>query len=162
MKRIVASLFICFLSSSLIAFEFIDSSLEQFADRVVAVDDRVSFKNFYQDFIAKLQDLTVTQRKNELQRLRELARCSLEIKHADWAVQLKPYAFYERDEDVAQGSQLKSIRLFLTRYAAYEEFLKNRVTQQASIWGRVKTYTAHVSSKVSTWVSSVYTKNKTT
>jgi hypothetical protein len=151
-----------FMYSTLHSFDFVDSSMDGFIQRVVPLDEAQPFKSYYQEFIVTIKKLASTKKKAELQRLRELARSSLEIKHPDWAQQLKPYAFYERDETVGQEKKLKSIRLFLTRYAAYEEFLKYKALEKAGMWSRFKSYSKHVSQKCTGWVSSLIPSKKMT
>jgi hypothetical protein len=150
MKKLVFIL-ILFFPFWICSFDFVDSSLDDFIQRVVPAEDREAFKIYYQEFVNKLKKLTPNKKKAELQRLRELARCSLEIKHLEWAQQLKPYAFYERDEKVFQEKELKSIRMFLTRYAAYEDYCKNKAMEQGSMWHKFKSYGKHITSKFTHW-----------
>lgn len=143
------------------SFDFIDATIEDFSQRMVPSEDRLAFNSFYQEFIAGLKKISPAKKNAELQHLRELARCSLEVKHPEWSMQLKPYAFYERDEGVGQESQLRSIRIFLTRYALYEEFLKNKALEHAGMWHKFKSYTKHVGSKMVNWFDSLRPSKKT-
>ncbi len=165
MKAKLHFLLFLFFFYPLYSLDFIDKTVDGFIKRIVAPDDAPEFKQFYlgvsekkNGYIHKLEKLSQTNKKNELQKIRETALHSLEIKHPEWAQQLKPYAFYERDEKVAQADQLKDIRLFLTRYAAYEEFLKERALAHSNMWNKFKTYTRHVTQRCVHWMENWRTK----
>lgn len=140
-----------FFSILIHSFDFVDSSLDAFIQRLVPTEDHHAFKLYYEEFINSLKKLTPTKKKTELQRIRELARCGLEIKHPDWAQQLKPYAFYERDEKASPEKESKSIRMFLTRYAAYEDYCKDKALERAGMWHRFRSYSKHVTTKFANW-----------
>jgi len=150
--RFIMSLFFVMLAlQSCYSFDFIDTNFEGFMNRVVAPEYHKEFKDYYTHFMKKVDLLPCTKKNNELSRLRNLAFYSLENKHPEWAVQLKPYALYEKDETVAGNEQLKLIRIFLTRYAVCEEFLKFMAQKRAGMWHRFQSYTRHVGSKVATF-----------
>lgn len=151
--------FLLFFATSVVAFDFVDKTLDDFIARVVALEDQQSFKPYYQDFIVSLKKLSPAKRKVDLQVLREHARCSLEVKHPEWAQSLKPVAFYEREEN---NYDIREVRTFLTRYAVYEQFCENKALEHATLWHRVKSYSKHVSSKVTGWVNGLLPQKKTT
>ncbi len=148
---------IIFLTLSLqncFSFDFIDSTFDGFSKRIVTAEYQTEFKNYYTNFMKKIDLIgknSLVKKNTELCRLRNLAFYSLENKHPEWALQLKPYALYEKDEADAANKQSRSIRIFLTRYAVYEEFLKNIAQERAGVWYRLKSYTKHVGSKVVTF-----------
>lgn len=157
---------LCLISNGGVAlinsFDFIDATLEDFNNRVVPAQERTDFTTFYNGFIRNLESLAPAKKRVELQRVRELGRSSLEVRHPEWANQLKPYAFYERDEKVCQEKELASLRTFLTRNGVYEEFLKTKAFDSAGMWNRFKSYTKHTTAKMTNWVSSWLPQRKTT
>lgn len=159
MGLLVHFLFLLFFFYPVYSLDFIDKTVDGFIKRVVTTDDAPEFKQFYlgvankkNGYIHKLEKLSQMHKKTELQKIRELALNSLEIKHPEWAQQLKPYAFYERDENGTEAEQLKDIRLFLTRYAAYEEFLKERALAHSTMWNKFKAYSKQATQGCMNWV----------
>lgn len=159
MQRYGIVLFFALLvSSSIKALDFVDASLDGFMKRIVAQDDHKEFKLYYKDFIIKMDALgksAPTKKDSELKKIRTLAFCSLENMHPDWALQLKPYALYEKGTQGIDTKTLHSARVFLTRYGTYDEFLKNKAQAHAGMWYRFKSYSKHVSNKVTGWFTSL-------
>lgn len=136
--------------------DFISKDFEKFITTVVAKEYQKDYTEYYTRFKKTLHNLgktSVVKKNATVRRLRELACCNLENKHPDWAQQLKPFEPFEKDEKKSNEDQLKSIRIFLKRYAVYEEFLKNRAQERASTWYRFKSYSKRVSSKVATFLT---------
>lgn len=157
--RVLLGLLFCITlahANNNVHFDFVDKSLNKFLERVVALDDQKDFKTYYQEFISSLKSLSPIKRKTELQKLRENARCSLEVKHPEWAKSLQPLAFYERNND----ENFDGIRTFLTRYALYDEFCKNKASAHASMWFRFRSYSKHVTTKVTGWFNGLLPQKK--
>jgi hypothetical protein len=134
--------------------DFIDSSMDEFIKRVVPSNDSNAFKAYYKEFIESLEKLTSAKKMAEFQELRKLGRCGLAVKYPAWERELKEYPFYEKEIQLGKKNELKSIRLFLTRYGVYEKYREKLALEKAGIWNRVKSYSYHVKSKCASWIGS--------
>lgn len=131
--------------SSSYSFDFIDINFDAFKMRIVVSEYREKFTHYHTKSLKNIDLLgksSAAKKNAELARLRQRALYSLENKHPDWALQLKPYKVHEKDEKV---------QIFLRDYAVYEEFVATIARERAGMWYRFKSYSKHVSSKVATF-----------
>lgn len=138
--------------------DFIDLTMQDFAERCVPEDARAAFKDFYQQEMDRIKTLKAEKRDLELKKLRQRAICALEVRNPEWARSLQPYEFFERSDSALKQVNAKQIRVFLTRYGFYDRFMKEKAQDRGSLWTRVKSYSQHMKQKV----TGIFNRNKKT
>jgi hypothetical protein len=133
----------------------LDTSLDQFIERIVPITDQTQFRLFYNELIYEQQkqkqsnkSSLQTQQREYIQQLQELGKNSLEVRDPELAAQLKTYLTSSRK--LAHAEQRKH-GTFLFRYGAYEAFLKNKVNRETSMLVKARSYVRDFSNKVVHW-----------
>ena len=136
-------------------------AFDGFLDHIVEnKEDHELFKRYYSKLNNKLQESKEDTRKSAYNYLHNLAVNKLESAQPEWFTAIKPYfenADSQEDKDV--NNRVK-ISFFLTRYGAYQEFLKKKAIlvdgsqfkqeseSKNSIWDTLKGYVSTARSKL--------------
>lgn len=165
MKNLVWGLFILITATQALFSacpEFLDEKRDDFVHRIVDLEDRHAFIVFYEDFVQKQKQRKIKNEKKwkqEVDRILELGRNSLEVKHPVWAQQLQAYS----DTTIfpLASNDNDRVSLFLFRYGAHEEFLRKKAAKQNSIWTKTCSYGRDVGNTIVSWFGS-WKRSKTT
>ena len=126
---------------------FFHDNLEQFLSRMTQSDtEKKEFRGYYSTFLKKYNKSSHRRIKGKLKKIRRQALCSIEVKHPELYTQLEPLL-----EFIDDASRCSHIRLYLTRYAKFEEYQKTKLMKQNGFWAKTKSYARRVRSKISFW-----------
>lgn len=111
-----------------------DDSLEIFLSRMTSDEtEKSEFRGYYSRFLRKQSKVHPERKRGKLQNLRIHALNSIEIKDPSLYQVIEPFLI---DLDIAQES--RNIRLYLTRYALFEEFQRRKIIKHSGLWERAK------------------------
>lgn len=121
-----------------------DDNLENFLLAMVSdQDEKVEFRGYYSKFLRKQNRRHRVRKRRCLQSLRAKALNDIEVRTPELYTQLEPYLI-----DLDESPSCRTQRLFLTRYALFEEFKEKQAMKQLSVWGKTKRYAKNAVSRV--------------
>jgi len=133
MKRVVLVFFLGILTVRASNLPFSDS-LELFLSRMSSDEiEKQEFRGYYSRFLRKQSKLHPERKSGKLQKLRISALNSIEIKNPSLYEVIEPYLI-----DLDFAKELRDMRLYLTRYALFEEFKRRNIIKRSGIWERAK------------------------
>jgi len=159
---VVGGMLMPLLSVSANNLDFIDSKFDGFLDRVVQdKEDHDLFKRYYSKLNQKIQDSEEESRKSAYHYLHNLALKKLEGNQPEWHKAIKLSLEEHSNEERGNVDDRVMVSFFLTRFGAYQEFLKKKsmlVNNQtlsvqeddakADIWNTVKGYVKTAKTKL--------------
>lgn len=123
------------------------SSLEHFAQVYVKPSEkRMSFLDYYSDFIDRMSRMGKKRKHKKLNRLRQEALFIMKIKNPELYQQL------EKNNQLDPKNQTRTTRLCLIRYRLLEDFEEYQATRHAYVWHKTK----HTLSKAAHSISSAF------
>lgn len=96
----------------------LDSSLDQFLEKVVDKHDQEEFRGYYSQFLEKQSRKRRNGKQSGLRRLRADALKIIRKEHPEWYKELEPLVL-DLEEQTLEARQA---RLFLTRFALLQEY----------------------------------------
>lgn len=96
------------------------------------IHEQRAFIHFYKTINSKLRQAGDKKRKQGWYHFNAIAMERMPIDHPEWYVQIKPFITnINAILDPAYDDVRKAIRFFMTRYGAYQEFIRRTKQQQA-------------------------------
>ena len=121
-----------------------DDSLENFLSSMSSdQDEKSEFRGYYSKFLRKQNRRHRIRKRRRLQSLRAKALNDIEVRKPEIYIQLEPYLL-----DLDESPACRTQRLFLTRYALFEEFKEDQAMKQLSVWGKTKRYAKNAVTRV--------------
>jgi len=147
--------------------DFIDAKFDKFVTRLVKEEHREEFRKYYALLNEKMREADEGKVYATYKRLFATARENLKTEHADWYTLIDPYISEAHLVlDTKYDDVRKASKIFLTRYGAYQEFLKfkgfkrkakNQAVKliehgaQVSTWDKIGYFAESVKNKVGGW-----------
>ena len=116
----------------------LEESLDEFLDRMTHddEDDRIEFRGYYSAFLEKQARRRRNGKQRYLNRLRYSALHVIETEHPAWYKELEPYLFDLED----QTYEARRARLFLTRFALFQEYLRTKNPEKMGWFDTIRSY----------------------
>jgi len=111
--------------------------------------EQEGFRAYYSNFLDRQSRLSLLRRKKRLRRLRMDGLSSLEIKNK------KHYKVLAENKQADIDNQSRDTRLFLVRYRLFEDYQQHKYTRRVYFLNKAKMVLTGVSTKVSSFLSSV-------
>lgn len=105
--------------------------------------EKAEFRGYYSKFLRKQNRRHRIRKRRRLQSLRAKALNDIEVRKPNLYTKLEPYLI-----DLDESPACRTQRLFLTRYALFEEFKEKQAMKQLSVWGKTKRYAKNAVSRV--------------
>ena len=125
-------------------------TLDEFIERMtIDMKEREGFRAYYSNFLDRQSRLSLSRRQKRLRRLRMDGLSSLEIKNK------KHYKVLSENRQVDVDNQSRETRLLLVRYRLFEDYNQHKNTRRIYFLNKAKIVLTDVSSKVSSFFSTV-------
>lgn len=125
-------------------------TLDEFIERMtINLKEREGFRAYYSNFLDRQSRLSVSRRQKRLRRLRMDGLSSLEIKNK------KHYKVLSENKQIDVDNQSRETRLLLVRYRLFEDYNQHKHTRRIYFLNKAKVVLSDVSSKVSSFFSTV-------
>lgn len=132
-----ASLVFLLMCGNLLAKEpvnLLNDSLEGFLGHMTQDEsEQREFRGFYSKFLRKQGRYGHHRIRGKLQNLRLSALSSIELKNPPLYKEIEPFLI-----DLDFAKDCRNIRLFLTRYALFEEYKRRKAIKTSGMWERFK------------------------
>lgn len=159
MKNIKFSALVCltFAMTSVVASSVLNDDLEQFLERCAADKaEQQEFRGYYSRFLDKQSKQRRNSKDRALRKLRSSALNNLERHHPKWYKEVEHYVF-DLEE---QTQEARKVRLFLTRFALFEEYREEKLGINQSFWKKTKGYLKSMGTKVVELKDKAFNRNK--
>jgi hypothetical protein len=145
MKKMILG---CIMMSSLTSLysytDLIKIDLEQFLSSQTDDDiEKTEFRGYYSKFLRKQTRHSRLRKGHRLRKLRRKALASIEIKNPKLYEQFKQYLI-----DLDELDSCRDLRLFLTRYALFEEYQSKKIISNKGFFGKARSYASRVNNKM--------------
>lgn len=131
-----------------------DDNLEHFlASMSSDQEEKKEFRGYYSKFLRTQNRRHRIRKRRRLQSLRNKALNDIEVRKPELYANLEPYII-----DIDESPTCRTQRLYLTRYALFQEFKENQAMKNLTIWGKTKRYAKNAASKVGKFSKRVVNK----
>lgn len=121
-----------------------NDNLEHFLNSMSSdAEEKKEFRGYYSKFLRTQNRRHRIRKRRRLQSLRNHALSDIEVRKPELYAHLEPYII-----DIDESPACRTQRLYLTRYALFQEFKEHQAMKNLSVWGKTKRYAKNAASKV--------------